>query len=348
VYVITGLGLGGAELQLVEVARKFNQLGHEIHIISLFGETLVDFGSDDITVHEINMNKSLQGIALAIFRLRNKIIQLHPDVVHSHMVHANIISRLVRAITPIKKLICTAHSNKECGKLLAILYKHTNRWCDVFTHVSEAGIRDFIKQGIVNESEMVCVYNGIDTDRFQLSSYKRNAFRLHLGINKKTPLIISVGRLTEPKDYPTLLESASYLVRKNIHFHWMIIGDGPLKEMLEQSILDLDLVGYVTLVGSKRNVESYMAAGDCFVLSSQYEGFGLVVAEAMAMECPVVVTDCGGVAEIVGEFGEVVPVSQAEKLAKAIENTLLKSSDDLAAVTSCGRKRVIDKFSLSK
>lgn len=113
--IITGLGMGGAERQVCDLANQFVAKGHEVFLISMTGETVNRPLSAKIDVAELNMAKTPFGFIKAYWQARQLIKQFKPDVVHSHMVHANIFTRLLRISTHMRKLICTAHSSNEGG-----------------------------------------------------------------------------------------------------------------------------------------------------------------------------------------------------------------------------------------
>ncbi|MGL5947829.1 MAG: glycosyltransferase [Aeromonas sp.] len=113
--IITGLGMGGAERQVCDLADQFAAKGHEVLLISMTGETVNRPLSAKIEVVELRMAKTPLGFIKAYSKTRNLIKKFKPDVVHSHMVHANLFSRLLRLTTRFKKLICTAHSSNEGG-----------------------------------------------------------------------------------------------------------------------------------------------------------------------------------------------------------------------------------------
>ena len=110
--------------------------------------------------------------------------------------------------------------------------------------------------------------------------------------------------------------------------------------------LSLDILDVVDFLGVRMDIPALMSAADVFVLSSAWEGFGLVVAEAMACERLVVATDCGGVREVVGPYGHLVPPSDSKALCGALEAALNVSEAEYKTIGDCARKRIFDNFSL--
>jgi glycosyltransferase involved in cell wall biosynthesis len=138
------------------------------------------------------------------------------------------------------------------------------------------------------------------------------------------PVILGVGRLVMQKDFFTLIQAFAQ-VRQKIPARLMILGEGEQRAQLEDLIQALDLKEGVALPGFVENPYAYMRAVSVFVLSSRYEGFGNVVAEALAMGTPVVSTDCpSGPSEILarGKYGKLVPMADATAMADAILETL--------------------------
>lgn len=142
--------------------------------------------------------------------------------------------------------------------------------------------------------------------------------------SKDEPVILGVGRLESQKDFQTLVEAFAIL-RRHRRARLLILGEGSLRQALEDQIRYLGLDGDVALPGWADNPYAYMRTADVFVLSSAWEGLSAVLIEAMACGCPVVSTDCpSGSREILkdGQFGPLVPVGNASALAEAIARIL--------------------------
>ncbi|RDD62243.1 glycosyltransferase [Ferruginivarius sediminum] len=138
------------------------------------------------------------------------------------------------------------------------------------------------------------------------------------------PVILSVGRLVETKDYPTLLRAFAR-IRQVRRVRLIILGDGKDREQLMDLARELEITDDVDMAGWVSNPEAYMARADVFALSSKSEGFGNVLVEAMACGCPVVSTDCpSGPREILadGDYGSLVPVGDSAALAHELVKAL--------------------------
>mgnify|MGYP000844947772 FL=1 len=108
----------------------------------------------------------------------------------------------------------------------------------------------------------------------------------------------------------------------------LIVGDGELKKELEEKVKELKLINNVIFAGAHIHIEDYYSAADCFVLSSAWEGFGLVLAEAMAANLPVLTTDAGGCAEVVDDYEYVVPTHDPFLLADKMKKIVIMSPEE--------------------
>lgn len=344
-FVITGLGLGGAEKQICLLADRFSDAQHQVTIISLTGEAIITPDSENIKIHCLNMKKTPFGFVSTLYKLRQLVERIKPDVVHSHMFHANIMMRLVRLFTRwTYKLICTAHSKNEGGELRMRVYQLTDSLCDINTNVSQEALDEFIAKKSFSKSKSFVVYNGIDTDKFRFDQDARTTLRESLGITHTEKLMLTVGRLTPAKDYPNLLAAFRLLPED---YKLIIIGEGEVRETIESTIDKYKLASRVQLLGGINSVSRYYSACDLFVLSSAWEGFGLVVAEAMACQRVCVCTDAGGVREVIGDNNFVVPVSNSKMLAEKIMWVDSLTSEQKSVIEAQNRNHVINNFSIT-
>ena len=338
-YLITGLGLGGAEKVVADLADQMILLGHNVKIAYLTGEVQVKPTSSNVELIALHLN-SAKGFLLSSRKYQRLIKSFRPDVVHAHMVHANIFTRLNRALCPVPKLICTAHSSNEGGKARMLAYRLTNRLSDINTNVSQEATQAMINKGAFTKSNVVTVYNGINLNKFKNDpkSIRREQNTLNL---------IAVGRFTDAKDYPNLINAFAILKsRNNSNIKLTIVGDGELTPQIESLIKELNLDKDITLLGRRSDVVELLSQADIFILASKHEGLPTVVIEAMACECYVVATDSGGVAEVMGNTGKLVPIQNSQALADALQNAIALSSKDRMQNNRKARARVEQLFSL--
>lgn len=342
-FVITGLGVGGAERQVVDLADAFVQLGHQVRIVYLTGEALVKPVSSGIRVEPVYMSRTPFGILTAVFSLRSVIREFGPDVVHSHMVHANLLARITRLFQPVSRLVCTAHSNNEGGRARMLAYRFTDFLADVSTNVSDAAVRDFIKAGASKPGRMVVVYNGIDLRRFRPGASEE--------ASESRPIkLLAVGRFQPEKDYACLVSAIEILKQYQgvPDFVLEIAGEGPERALIEEMVHSRGLDECVKFLGVRNDIPWLMQNADIFVLSSAWEGFGLVVAEAMACEKVIVATDCGGVKEVLDGHGVLVPPRSPIALADAMNSAISMDADEAKKMGQAARRHAEKCFGLDE
>lgn len=354
-FVITGLGLGGAENQVVQLARQLKRRDWEILVVSLTppGPLARDLQVEGISVESLRMRSPLS-LGPAMTRLAKIFRRWKPQIVHAHMFHANILCRLVRLLAPVPVLICTAHSTYEASSKVKqprevtwreLAYRWTDPLCDLTTQVSKAGLARYVAVKAVPAGKIRVIHNGIDTKVFRPRPEMREALRRELEVEGAF-VWLAVGRLEPQKDYPTLFEAFARLGERGQVL--LIAGEGRLRGELEKLVAALGLGPRVRFLGLRRDIPDLLNAADAFVLSSLWEGFGLVVAEAMACGLPVVVTDSGGPREIVdgGRLGFMVPPGDPEALANAMAHLMDLPEAERRRLGDLGREHVLAHYSL--
>lgn len=346
-FIITGLGMGGAEKQVCALADQLAE-NNNVIIISLSKEKILTKPKNsNIKIYSLEMSKTPLGLIYTLIKVREILKNYKPDIIHSHMFHANIFSRVLSIFYKMPVLITTAHSSNEGGKLRMLSYRLTDKLSTITTNVSKEAVDIFIAKKAANPKRIIPIYNGIDTDLFSFSEENRKNKRLELNIPNNTPLLLAVGRLTAAKDYPNLLTAFSQLN----HFpkpYLAIIGIGEDKDSLINLTKELNISDRVIWLGLKHDVYKWMSACDIFLLSSAWEGFGLVVAEAMSSERIVIGTNAGGVKEVINEFGAIVPIRDSIALAHFIDRYLNFSLLEKENLQKNARQHIINTFSLDK
>lgn len=345
--ITTSLGMGGAEHQLCNLADGFVKNNKNVIIISLSSEILVKPKSDNIKIYQVNMKKNLFSFIKSLFMVRSILIKFNPDIIHSHMYHANIFSRILKIIFKNPKLITTAHNSNEGGFIRMLTYRATDFLSSISTNVSKEAVNCFIKKKASTKERLIPIYNGIDTEKFTYNLEARKRIRNELNINDDTHLFLAVGRLTKAKDYPNLLKAFSKF-KYNPNIALAIIGIGEEELYLKSLISELKIDNKIFWLGLKNNITDWMSASDTFVLSSAWEGFGLVVAEAMSCQRIVIATDSGGVSEVMDNIGFLIPKKNSELLFNTMNHVLSLSYEEKKIIGELARKRILKDFSLPK
>lgn len=347
--ITTGLQLGGAERQVAELASAFLAMGHQIAVISLTPQQDVSL-PEGIEIVRLHLRKHPVSLSNALALVRRWASHWQPDIVHSHMFHANVFARLLNLRSsgnPGAPLVCTAHSLREGGALRMLAYRLTDGRCALTTHVSDAGLRHLIDTGATSASRACVVPNGIDTRRFLPDEADRIATRRHFNISPEARVILNAGRLVPEKAQHRLISAFAGLMQRVTApdpARLWIAGDGPLREQLQRQIDQLGIARYVRLLGPRADMPALMNAADLFVLSSDLEGLPLVVGEAMACGTPVVATDVPGIRALFRHTSGIVPVGDTEAMSQAMQRTL--TLPRLNNETAANRSLILEEFDL--
>jgi glycosyltransferase involved in cell wall biosynthesis len=310
---------------MVNLARGFTGEGYQVDLVLARAEgpylTMVPEGVRIVDLGSRRVLYSLPGLVSYLNRERPVAMLSTPN-------HANIIAILARRAVkrPIRLAIReanmasigSANAINLREKFMPYLMRFFYPWADVIIAVSHGVAEDLIKEIGVPKDKVTVIYNPVVTPQlFERADEKLKHPWFAPG---EPPVIVAVGRLTEQKDFTTLIRAFSR-VRRDRPARLMILGEGNERPYLEALALELGVAQDVAMPGFEDNAYRYMKGAAVFVLSSRWEGFPNVLAEALALGAPVVSTDCpSGPAEILegGRWGKLVAVEDAEAMASAI------------------------------
>lgn len=320
-FLTTSLMRGGAETQVFLLAEAFRARGHAVHVVSMlpaeaYVEELGAMGAD-VTSLDI-----ARGAAdpRAMTRLAGVVRRWKPDVVHSHMVHANLLARLARPLAWAPVQISTAHNLTEGARWRELGYRATDALATLTTNVCEAGTERYVNVGATPRDKIVTMPNGLEVDAVARPLEVRRALREELGVGDRFAWL-AVGRLEEQKDYPTMLRALTRTREEGADDLLLVVGEGSLREAI---VRERDALGLgddaVRFLGSRDDVPDLMAAADGYLMSSAWEGLPMVLLEASSAGLPMVTTDVGGNEEVVldGTTGFLVPPGDPDALAGAM------------------------------
>ncbi len=196
------------------------------------------------------------------------------------------------------------------------------------------------------------ILNGIDVREFAPDEVSGARIRAEIGVSEAKEesefVWLAVGRLVPNKDYPNLLRAFAEVRQGRSDARLWIAGDAAMGQIaaLQQLRSEFELGDFVRWLGLRRDMPALFESADAFVSGSAWEGMPLAVGEAMAMAKPVVATDVGGVRELVGDAGIVVPAKDSAALAKAMIATMGQGREALAVTGQAARQRIADHFSM--
>lgn len=352
--MITSLGLGGAQQQVASLALRFAERGWDVDVVSLLGAaagaTTVAL-PDTVPVTSLHMTRRRVPDVRAVVRLARHLRTRGADVVHAHMVHANLMARASRPWARMPVLICTAHSPFEGGRAFDLAYRATDRWCDLTTNVSPQAVARYLATGAVPSPDRIrYVPNGIDVAGYgpRLDPEERRALLAELDVAPDRFVWLCAGRLAVEKDLGTLLQALRRTLEYEPRHHVLLAGDGDDRTALEATAAELGVADRVTFLGYRNDVVRLMRAADGYVLSSAWEGLPMVLLEAAACRLPAVTTRVGGTTEIVrdGETGVVVEPRDPAALARGLNELAERGAPERTAMGEAARRHVAEGFDL--
>jgi glycosyltransferase involved in cell wall biosynthesis len=350
-FLSTSMGMGGAESQLLSAARVMLARGHEVVIVSLLplGPMGVQAQSLGIRTESLEMPRGVPD-PRGLLRLARLVQEWRPDVVHSHMVHANLLARALRLVAPVPALVSTIHNISEGGRLRMAAYRLTNRLVDHMTIVSQAAADRFIREKIVPRRLLTVVPNGVDAETVRrVPAGAREALRRSLGIEDRFAWL-AVGRFEVAKDYPNMLRAFGLARERHPESVLLLVGRGSLQSETAALAQGLGLGEAVKFLGVREDVPVVMSAAEAYVMSSAWEGMPMVLLEAGAAGLPIVATRVGGNHEVVldGESGFLVPSRDATALGSAMVGLADLSPDRRRAMGRRGYEHVRQHYGLER
>jgi len=348
-HFITTMSVGGAEMHLRELLAGLSRAKYHIEVAFLKEEAQEarplkgDFAALGLKVHDLGSRNRLSPGAL--FRLIRLIRLGRFDLLHTHLFRADLYGSLAARFFPGLRLVNSVHNpedfyQKPAVALLARLAEARQQRTIIISQAVGDHLRRYLH---TPPSRMELVYYGLEPKAKQGFDLRRE-----YGLPPEAPLVGTIGRLALQKGHVHLIRAMAQINRKWPEARLVIVGhdDQGVRPRLEAEINRLNLDGRVILTGFRGEVPDIMAAFDIFCLPSLWEGFGLVLLEAMAEGRPIVASRVGSIPEVVvdGETGLLVEPGDEAGLAEAI-GALLADPGRAKAMGLAGRQRQENRFS---
>ena len=334
-FLIRSLGPGGAERQLVNLAKGLRQLNHNVVVVTFYSgewleEELVAAG---VTVWTLKKRGrwDIIGSGLKLFRI---VRETRPSVLHSYLTTANLLALLPKLCFPSTKLVWGIRASDvdyRCYDWFSRLSFQAecvlSNLPDLIIANSCAG-RDYHCERGFPKSKVFVIHNGIDMNRFEPDKKAGEKVRREWKIQEGELLIGLVGRLDPMKDHPTFLKTAGILARQRESMRFVCVGDGPssYKQKLQSLAAQCGLGSKLVWAGSRKDMRAVYNACNVIVNSSAWgEGLCNALLEAMACGVPCAATDVGDSAVVINDQSMVVKAGDVGALTTAINSALSAS-----------------------
>ena len=350
-HIIKSLGRGGAETLLPETLAKHDQERFQFHYIYFLPwkdqmVKQIKEGGGRVSCFEAHNN-------FQIFRKVGQIaayVKEHNiQLIHCHLPWAGIVGRLVGKKTGVP-VIYTEHNKWErYHKFTYLLNKLSFSAQDRVIAVSEDVAQSIKNHYKKPNPKIQVVLNGINTEKFSKTWSSQKDIRNELRIPESAIVIGLVCVFRVQKRLHHWLEVAKRLHDQNSTLHFIVAGDGPLKEEVHAKAAQIQMQHYVHFVGLQTEIRPYLKAMDIFMMSSEFEGLPIALLEAMSMECMPACTAAGGIPELVknNENGVLVPVEKPMELVNAL-TPLLNNPRKIKELGKAARNTVETSFSMQQ
>ena len=349
VHVTFSLDIGGAEIVIFNLIRKFDKQKFNTSICSLTagGDLVPELENAGIPIHVVQKN---EGKDLKIYyRLYRFFRDNNIDIVHCHNMYMLLYCAIPAKLAGAIGVVLTEHANlRNPSKLYCFLSRVSQKFTDLITVNSQQVIDALVNDQGLKPRDMVIIPNGIDFAQYH-QQFDTSALRSELGIDADDKVVGIVGRLVPVKDHLTLIKAFAKLVARLPSARLLIVGDGQELDNLKAFVEQQQLNERVIFTGFRRDILALLNVMHAFVLSSLKEGQSISILEAMAVGLPVVATAVGGTPELVmdNETGLLVPSQDPEALGNAIYK-VLSDSETAARLGDAGRKRIQERYDLEK
>lgn len=360
VHVLTTLDVGGAEMHVLAQVRGQTERGHAVRVLYLKGQGTL---AADLRAAGA---EHVEHIAPAVFVWRARTHLRWADIVHSHLLKADMLTAL--CVIPwgrASHLVASKHNDEQVlrKKLVGVVHGLLGRVARRTIVLSEHVARFVAEHGRLPRARLTQIYYGLDPRPFELSGAERaearRVVRAELGIPENAFVFTCVARFAAQKAHGDLLTGFA-LARAAAQagtpagppLVLLLVGDDPFgdgRQRAERRAAELELGASAIFAGIRRDVPRVLAASDVFAMTSLWEGLGLVFLESMASGIPVLATRVSAVPEVVEDerTGLLVPPGDPPRIAEAMLR-LARDPALCARLGAQGRARVLERFALPR
>lgn len=364
--VIQDLDVGGAQRTVVMLCNGLARRGHKVLLVALQTagpqQALLQ-DSRGIRLDVLGIVRSSIATPIRFLRDTNRLNaalcqrlqDFRPEIVQTHYPDdAMLMDRCTRRsgigchvpIIHSQRFYLTRRTFDLRSRLRLMLFRGVLKRAARVVAVSRAVKQTWVELAGLGPNAIEVLHNGTDLSGFR-SLPDRQEARSELGLPPDRPLVMSVGRLSRPKDYPLLVRASALVLQHHPEVLFVLVGEGSERQRIEAEIVDHGVAESWILLGQRMDVARCLAAADLFALSSEWEGFPVAIIEAMAAGLPIAATNVAGVGEIIeqGKTGLLVPAGQVDRLSDAICQ-LLSDRDGAGRLAHAARSLALSQYDL--
>ena len=347
-HLVTSLEVGGAQHGMLLGLPRFDSDQYEHIVCSIMDRMQMasQFREAGIEVRSLGLSRKTDiGVVL---RLRALLKEMRPDVLHTYLLHGNILGRLIGRLVGVPVIIGSERTIGQARKWGRLATRLTNPLTDAVEVNSEIGGRAIERDLGVPSEKIELVRSGLDLSVFS-SANRRDELRSEFGVTADQHLIVYMGRLRTVKGVEFGIRAFATALEQLPNIRMVLAGEGDQRNFLGSLVSELGISEQVEFLGVRNDVPELLGAADSVLMPSLTEGFPRTAIEAMAAGKPVIATNVGGTPEAVidGETGILVPARDSDALSAAIVR-LVGDTDLQARLAQAGRKRAEKNYSVDR
>ncbi|MGO9316191.1 MAG: glycosyltransferase [Terracidiphilus sp.] len=310
-HVVDSMEVGGAETLVSQMCRRQRKQGHDpcVYAVLTLGPLGEQMRTEGFAV-QANVGRHFSDAARNFFRIFK---ESRPDVVHLHNPTPTVYAAMAARMSGVPSIISTRHSLVAPPRRLIVELKYAlaATCCDWIVGICDATTSNLKGMHSVPARKIVRIYNGTDP----VLRVAKELCPLKCGFT-----LIYVGRLEPVKNHALLLNAFRAALQSMPGLRLWMVGEGGERKMLESLARELGITEQVTFWGQKLDVAPFFSAADAFIMSSKSEGLPISLLQAFSLGLPAIVTDVGGMAEVVrlAQGGIIVQADEPAGMAAAI------------------------------
>lgn len=292
--------LAGSELKILEFIRRFDKDKLSVEAVFLYESEIIDKKIQLLDVKVQCFDIKQRGFIRTLAAIKKHLVKEKYDYIYCFGYKVNFIVRLLQLFNNKTRILTAVESTKKDLNILAALFdKITSFKVSKYICVSESAQKVLMDRNKINKEKTVVIKNGIDLDKFNNGKDKSEVIKgLKLNINEDDFVVGCIGNFRKAKGQDILLEACNKL-KKYKDIKYVFVGDGELREDYEKLISNYGIEEKVIMLGVREDIQDIIKIFNIMVVPSRWEGFGLVVLEAMASHIPVIASKVDGLLELV-------------------------------------------------
>ncbi len=359
-HFITRMTRGGAQENTLATVRGLRQKGYEVTLLTgsgwgKEGEILseaIESGMDLVILPRLYREISFVDDLLVFLKLVPLLLCNRYEVMHTHMSKSGFLGRLAARLCGVPFVVHTPHGHvfhsyfsRWTERFFIRLERWMARWTDRLIALTDACRREHLDLRIGKPEQWVVIPSGVSPAAFcEISAEKKQKILAECGISAGKRIVGFLGRLSRIKGPKYLAEAIPEILRAVPDAHFLFVGDGEERGLIEETVLGLNAGSCVTFAGHRENPADWMAVMDVLVVPSLNEGMGRVIVEAGFLKKPVVGTRVGGIPDLLKEDAGILTEPKNPKAIAEAVATILNDPGPAAQMGERLHARVNGEF----